>query len=187
MAQVRQLIQNLETKHEAKDELISLGKRAVDDLLEALLNSTTKQRWIIISILGKIGDPRAIPDISDSLKFQNRAIQIAAAQCLGDIGDDLAIPALLEALSSADPTLQIWIVQALGKLAAKQAVTALIQLVHETPSPTVRYNAIEALGRIGNDQVIGDLKLHANDENHHVRDRVQTAITQLRDTVSVVP
>ena len=48
--------------------------------------------------------------------------------------------------------------------------------MHETELPSVRYTAIEALGRIGDTSVLDDIVRYENDDSHHVRARAQKAI-----------
>lgn len=165
---------------EAKDSLIALRRRAVLPLLQAMSTQSYKHLWLIITVLERIGDPEAVPGIISCLHYDNTAIQAAAAHCLGSLGDERAIAPLLNFIDThTESSAVIWVIEALGRLRAYQAVDRLIRLTRDTDSSVIRYTAIEALGYIGDRRAIDVIKACTTDENHHVRARVEKALSLL--------
>jgi HEAT repeat protein len=110
----------LQARLEAAAALIAEGSAALDALLPALDHPTEEVRWRIATILGWIGDRRAIEPLYRRGRHEDYAVKYNVAWALGQIGDAGAIPHLIE-----------------------------IVLAGEAESPDVRYNAAMALARLG--------------------------------------
>jgi HEAT repeat protein len=165
----------------ARASLLATGRSAVPWLLNAVTNATTdRERWRMLSLLAEIGDPRVVPVMINQLHAQSSAIRALAAQYLGTCGDSTAVEPMLHVLSESEPDYSpIWVIDALGKLGDKRAVEPLLAFLRRTESATERYMAIEALGRLGDPRAIDQIRLYANDPDHHVRDRVERALQRL--------
>ena len=171
---------NRQTAENAKRALLALGHEVVEPLLEALPYANEKGSWDIIGILTKMRDPRAAPIVSEYLFTDHNVLRIAAADCLGEIGHQQATEPLLTALATKRCSgALIWIVRALGQIADPRAVDPLVNVLKNADSAAVRYTVIEALGLIGDRRAIEPIREYIDDDSHHVRSRVITALERL--------
>lgn len=178
---VRQYV--LENK---KEDLVSLAEedsRVINQLQRMLYTPDKHLRWKIIDLLGevsrRVGEKR--PDIIS--KLINNLLQSAASPGASAWGSLEAIGAII----SSNPALfgeftkpllsfisqkDLWreVTWAIGKIATaapglvKLAFRGLISLL-DNPDPVLRGYASWALGNIGFDDVIGQLKAIETDEN----------------------
>ncbi len=171
---------DLDRVRHAHNALVEIGSDAVEPLLEALCTAPDGGAYRILTILTKIGDPRAIPGAVKCLKSKSPAVLAISAQCLAQLGGDAALEALLTALNKETSSASMmWILHAIGAIGDSRAVSALIEIVETTSSSVERYTAIEALARIGDPRAIGTIEQHLNDENHHVRSKSLIALQSL--------
>ena len=110
----------MHVRYAAMQGFINAGHRAVEALCEALVPGQEEIRW-------------------------------RAAATLAWIGDVSVIPALERASVGAEYELKFNCIWGLGQLADKAAIPALLAIVQadDTESPDVRYNAAQALVRLG--------------------------------------
>lgn len=178
---VRQYV--LENK---KEDLVSLAEedsRVINQLQRMLYTPDEHLRWEIIDLLGevsrRVGEKR--PDIIS--KLVNNLLQSAASPGASAWGSLEAIGAII----SSNPALfgeftkpllsfisqkDLWreVTWAIGKIStaapelAKLAFRGLVSLL-DNPDPVLRGYASWALGNIGFDDVIGQLKAIETDEN----------------------
>lgn len=171
--------------YQAQAVLVELGSQCVIPLLESLTKATDRDCYRILNTLTLIGDRQAIPGAIKCLQSNNAAVLVAATQCLGKLGGDEALDALLNLLEQKPNTVSMmWVIKALAKFRDPRIVPALVGIVETTNSDIDRYTAIEALTEIGDRQVLNVIQKFAQDENHHVRSRVQTAMQKLSATTS---
>jgi HEAT repeat protein len=85
-----------------KQKLVRLGTAAVPALVRGLNYGTHSARYVMVEVLGDIGDLQAVPDLlellSEDAKGGNHSY-VVLAQALGKLGDERAIPALEAILS----------------------------------------------------------------------------------------
>lgn len=110
----------LRTRLEAAAALMAQGSAALDLLIPALDHTVEEVRWRAATVLGWIGDARAIEPLYRRGKHEDYAVKYNVAWALGQIGDAAAIPHLMEIVHAG-----------------------------EAESPDVRYNAAMALARLG--------------------------------------
>lgn len=110
----------LRTRLEAAAALMAQGSAALDLLIPALDHTVEEVRWRAATVLGWIGDVRAIEPLYRRGKHEDYAVKYNVAWALGQIGDAAAIPHLMEIVHAG-----------------------------EAESPDVRYNAAMALARLG--------------------------------------
>lgn len=93
----------------------------------------------------------SVETLSAALMPGNEEIRWRAAATLAWIGDAAAIPALVEASAGAEYELKFNCIWGLGQMGNPAAIPALLAIVQadETESPDVRYNAAQALVRLG--------------------------------------
>jgi len=117
----------LRTRLEAAAALMAQGSAALDLLIPALDHTVEEVRWRAATVLGWIGDARAIEPLYRRGKHEDYAVKYNVAWALGNVA---------------------W---ALGQIGDAAAIPHLMEIVHagESESPDVRYNAAMALARLG--------------------------------------
>jgi HEAT repeat protein len=150
------------------EQKLEQAKKSVPTLIEALSQDST--RWTAINLLGRIGDPAAIPSLIKMTERKDAAS--AALRALAPIGGSEVVPVLLEGLT-ADLAqneerqamfLQRDLVESLGAIGDNRAVNPLIRILRTNKGPT--YAAARALGRF---------------RDPRVRDCLRTAIAETPD------
>jgi HEAT repeat protein len=109
-------------------------------------NATEEDQNNAISILDRVGDQRAVPDLIP--KIAPPATRRAAVGALGRLGDRRATPYLVQRLP-VDETNRLELVIALGRIADPAAVAPLIEHGLGSVSQPVRLAAADALRNIG--------------------------------------
>ncbi len=135
--------------------LIEMQGTAMNPLLDALKNGTTKIRVKVAEALGTIGDRRAIMPLIDALNTDShKEVKALAAKALGDMHargkNNLAVTALTQALTYDDTTVAN-AAEALGKInvQTERAVQKLIIIsMDKQRRETVRLAAINALAQL---------------------------------------
>ena len=86
--------------------LAAFGQRDAFTILEeeSAGNPMWTNRRHAVELLGKIGNPLAIPILAKSLRDEHPNVRVSAARALGQIGDPAALPALQQALSDHEVT-----------------------------------------------------------------------------------
>jgi HEAT repeat protein len=107
-------------------ELAPPDGRAADPLLGRLAEVSPAQRVAIVSLLGRVGAPRALPALLPLLAEKTPALRIAAARALGDIGDAGAGPGLLPLLDAEDVETRFTAARALRATADFNVVQQLL-------------------------------------------------------------
>ena len=79
------------------------------------------------SVLGKLGDKRAVPALVSLLDKNANGTGIVAAEALGYLGDTESVEALIRALNGSDNELQSGAARALGYIGDERAVSSLIE------------------------------------------------------------
>jgi hypothetical protein len=155
------------------------------------------QRFVAAQKLGAMRSARAVPALICAAGDRNPTVRLAALRALGDINDASAYPLLLQALeeratatpmldivlaigSSISPYLlerfeslrdtqfRIFYVRLLGLFQEPIALDALLPLV-EDADPILRYEAIVALGAIGDARAVEALHTVLHDADEPIR------------------
>jgi HEAT repeat protein len=173
---------DLQTRLDARRQLIELSETAVDPLIALLERGSGWGSAEAAIALGEIGDPRALRPLSNALNTGSLAVlRQNAAQALGDLGDLRALDTLMAALPREVGLVQVWIVNSLGKLRDRRAVKPLLDALYTAePTNSVRYLIIRALGEIGDPQVLDAILTFKEDADHHVRADVEKAVAKLQ-------
>jgi HEAT repeat protein len=85
-------------RHEARERLTFIGKRAVGQLIPLLKDPEDDVRWEAAKALSEIADPRAASELVATLEDHNFGVRWLAAEGLIAIGRDALRP-LMEALT----------------------------------------------------------------------------------------
>lgn len=110
------------------EAIATIGRPAVPGVLRMLAHSDLDVRARAITILGAIGDRRALTAVLDQLHDADAGIRLVAADALSNLADASAIEPLLTALDDAPPEMEWAIIDALastGEAGAGVLVNAL--------------------------------------------------------------
>jgi len=149
-------------------EITALGElrasSAVPLLVERLSGAPDKDPFTaydvarIIDALGNIGDQRAIPALNEWLARPNAEYKAKARLNLALLENEDPVPALLD-LSSHETDLhaRIDLVWRLANRKDERAIDAITELAQHAPDAWLRYQAIRALGEIGQPRALAAL------------------------------
>lgn len=126
------------------DDLVALGKPAIELLIQALESRNTERIQIGAESLGRIGDRAAVEPILLLLAHENSSIRAVAARALGDIRDARAVVPLIALLKDESKDVRLAAVRALGDIGDEQAKEPLAKLLKDTDED-VRRTAGEVL------------------------------------------
>lgn len=114
-----------------------------------------KVRRYLALALGRLGDPRAVPVLTEAaIGSDDGETRIFATWALGAIADPAALDDLLALAGADDVGVRKTAVHALGSFAGEARVRDALAGVLDDPAPDVRWNAAVALGRAGDDRAL---------------------------------
>lgn len=117
--------------------------------------------------LGKLGDPRAVPDLIECLGCSDYYVREAATQALEQLGDSRSVPPLVKFLDGGVEAAQQVpgkphlvqpydaVIEALGAIGAAEAIPQ-IQPFTEHPVPRVRCAALRSLYQLTGEDVYAE-------------------------------
>ncbi len=129
-----------------EDALVKIGGPAVEPLVAAFKNGDFEVRFDAVTLLGKIGDARAVEPLIAALALRN--VPLPTAEALGRIGDVRAVGPLIAALEDEPRPAA----EALGNIGDARAVEPLIGALERAPDAAAR-----ALGKIGDARAVESL------------------------------
>jgi HEAT repeat protein len=126
-------------------------------LLDHLANdpSPKVRQWCAL-ILGRIGDPQAVPGLTAALSDTDGGTRERAAVALGQIGEDVAEDAFIEALEGGSRDAKMFAMIELEKNASVKAIPAIAALARADDALISR-NATNALGGINDPSAVAPL------------------------------
>lgn len=139
-------IDDYEVERYALDALTKVGKVAVLPLIGLLTDPNTNKRGEAASILGKIGDLRAVEPLINSLSDPNNFVRGNAARALGKIGDRRAVMPLINILDDNGFDVHSSALEGLKGI-GEPAVRPLIEVIYSDEN--LRGYAVLALIEIG--------------------------------------
>jgi HEAT repeat protein len=184
---------DFEIQTSAARALGSLGTEGINELILALKDRNRDVRLGIIEALSVIRDQRAVPPLIELLNDRSSEVRWETAIALGEIGGPDTTSALKNALRDPDKYVRYGAASALSKIGwnpvsdeerafyyvgiqewqavqncGPAAISALSLVLHDQDS-SVRLQAIEILGSIGDKKAIPALMQSLRDENADVR------------------
>jgi HEAT repeat protein len=166
-----------------KTLVVALGELEAQEavhVLERVTRGYVGVRSLTAKALGKIGDPQAAQALIDALQDnKSKNLQLASLRSLGKLGYHDAIPAVRPFLNADDPRLRRTAVLTLGALQDSGATPQLLEMAKGDESPLVRPAAVEALGQIGNAEMIDKLLQFLDDSNAYLRAALAHALGRL--------
>ncbi len=138
----------------AFDRVVSAGGVSLQVVLQIAGDDQgdTRQRWVAVRSLGKIGGPHATELLIRLTTNPEPAIRAAAAQALGDLGDRRHAPVVVELLKDPAIIVRAAASEALCRVGDDVAVDALSAALldksnyYRGSSTWVRRHYVEALG-----------------------------------------
>ena len=167
-------------RREAEAALEAMGSEAIESLAVAMRSDDPGQAWRAARLLAKIEDPRRTFYMEQALASTNGLVgQVAVKAIVDTLSPSQAGDILTKNLLTSAPIVQIHMVAALSLLGHREAIGNLVVLLETSVAAEVRYSTIEALGLLHATQAADVIRSFADDGNHHVRERVQTALQLL--------
>ena len=130
----------------SKEALIEMGEEAVLYLLDKLDTQSAREKWTLIDIVSKIGEPAVMPLI-ESLRCDNKDEVKLASRILGDIKDKRAVSPLIELLDKEDFNTRSYACESLGKIGDTTAFIHVSSCLKDSVE-VVRKSAAVALGKM---------------------------------------
>lgn len=138
-------------------------------------------RWYVVrnvvAILGRIGDPRAIPHLKETIKCDELQVRRETIRALELIGGPDAARVLLSAVDDPSPRLRAKTFSLLGKLGEKIATEPLLQITKsrgfKEKSEEEKKAVLFSLAAIGKDEVVETLKKTAKKRSWFGREKDQ--------------
>ncbi|MBU50052.1 MAG: hypothetical protein CL920_15295 [Deltaproteobacteria bacterium] len=157
-------------------------EEAFEDLLRALRSEQIEKRRHAARLLGRLGDPQAIPPLIEALQDPNDRVRGEVARSLGDLQP--STKSVIEVLNSSLRDRSAWVRQcaayALGQL-GEQALPALASLRKAIRDPKIRVStmAAEALGQIRSPESVQILIQALQFGVHALKKKAAIALGQL--------
>lgn len=176
-------------KHDpAADALIDLGEAALEPLVQALKHENAHVRYHAATILGRIGNQRAIEPLNEVLDNEEETDEVclSATVALGKLGDLETIEFCISGLEEGDRDERAGSAVALGLIGDKRAVAPLIKALSD-PDSNVRSYAAAALGEIGDPEALPALEklerttTSISTAGRKVREATLNAIRRIKD------
>lgn len=127
-------------------------------------------------ILGNIGDPEAVPALTEALG-DHREVRDAATDALMQIGEEEAAAAFAEGLDNESRDAVVHCLVQLSRLESTEHVGAIVETA-QSSDPLVAETAINTLGDIGASGAVEDLASIAVDDSRETSVR-RTAIVNI--------
>jgi len=138
---------------------------SIPQLSEYMLNDRSpKVRQYGALILGRIGDPAAVPALTQALSDTDAGTRDRAVGALFEIGDEQAEAAFIDALANGTRDARITVLVELERAASVQAVPTIVEIAKANDG-MVSKNAIDTLGGIGDVSAVPPLVEIALDAN----------------------
>ena len=133
-----------------------MGPAVVEPLIEALGDKEGTVRKFAATVLGNLGDPRAVEELGMSLYDLHHEVGETAAEALVKFGSK-AVDVLIESLSHPEAAIREHAIIALGKIQDARVVPVLIEMLHD-PERMNRKQAMQALGALRDQHALPTLQ-----------------------------
>lgn len=148
-----------EREYAASELLLAIekmGVAAVNPLIEALQDKEGTVRKFAATLLGKLGDPRAIEPLGMTLYDLHHEVGKVSAESLAQFGVP-AIDVLIEALSHPEMWIRIHSMAALSKIRDARITPILLEMLND-PEREVKKQVIESLGNLKDPRAVSSLR-----------------------------
>ena len=165
-----------------KTLVIALGELDATEAVPVLidvLRGYVGVRSLAATALAHIGNRQAIPALKDALADKSINLQIAAMKSLGQLEGKGALPSIIDFLQAKDPRVRRTAALTIGTLQVNKATQQLLEMARNDASPLVRPAAVEAIGMLGNPNLIPHLLPMATDSNAYLRAALAHTLSSL--------
>jgi HEAT repeat protein len=155
--------------------VLGIGTDAVDPLIARLEHGTREERLAAASMLGRLGDRRAVPSLAQALAGADAELASTAAGALATLGDARALDNLLPLFAHPRASVRqaaIAAVNSIGAAATRERIYARLG----DGDPRVRECAIRVAGYFGYEDCVVPILAAVADPHDDVR---RAAIEQL--------
>ena len=170
--------EDVHLRQSARAQLRRLKSDAMEPLIKTVQSQIGLKCLGAASILAEIEDERLIAPLVSVLSSRNPLLGQIAARALLKYGDRV-VESLIDALPRCHYITQLHVVSSLEELGDIRAVEPLMGILANTNSAVLRYTVIQTLGVLGDRRAIALIKRFENDDDHHVRTRVEIALKRL--------
>jgi HEAT repeat protein len=105
-------------------------------------------REVILTTLGRLGDPAAIAGLVDCLRSDDAAVRNEVIEAMKQLPEEVA-PIMQRLLSDPDPDVRIFTVNILESLRHTAVESWLIEVIENDPHINVCATAVDLLGEVG--------------------------------------
>jgi HEAT repeat protein len=101
----------------------------LDDFIDLLNDEMFEVRRKAVSVLGKIGNEKAVFPLLRLLKDMDTEVRRRTVEALGKIGNEKAVDSLIQVLQDSDKEVRTKAVETLGKIGSEKAMSELNRLL----------------------------------------------------------
>lgn len=134
---------------------------ALDAFMELAADPEEPVRRAVLEHLPYIEHPDAVPRLVRAVMDETAGARATAARALGKVEGDAARHGLRSALDDAEPWVRYYAARSLAEQRDASAAGALLGLARGDAAMHVRIAAVDALGDLGGEQIVGDLRQFA--------------------------
>ncbi|VAX34349.1 FOG: HEAT repeat [hydrothermal vent metagenome] len=145
---------NAGARNTAIEALISLGKKAVPQLIEAFESGNHDVRKFIIDILGFIGGQEVLPLLLRAIKDEDVNVRASAVECLGRLKETSVIGSLVEIIETGEVWTAYPAVDALGLMGDRTAIPYLLKVLKNS---LLTEPALKALSKFSEPETLKEI------------------------------
>ena len=132
----------------AARDLLDFPQAALDLVARLKLEPEASVREVILTTLGRLGDPAAIAGLVDCLRSDDAAVRNEVVEAMKQLPDEVA-PIMQRLLADPDPDVRIFAVNILESLRHSGVEGWLIEVIKNDPHINVCATAVDLLGEVG--------------------------------------
>ena len=151
---------------------------ALEVLIAASKDENPETRALATGLLRKSKDPRAVEALILALQDESSQVRVRATITLGYHRGTRAAYGLTTAANDSNRQVRWWAIHGLKKM-RPQLVAALNDV-----EPSIRENAVKALGKIGDRETIESLRAALNDPDDEVQQSAASALQEIERKLS---
>jgi hypothetical protein len=174
-----QLFEHDELNSTAVAAMVSIG--LVPPLIEALNGTSRLIQRGAVTALGRIGDPDAIPALSDAMKRSEPKQRERIVRAFARIEGDASLH-LIQALSDDDTGVRLAALQGLVLNSSEELMLKLIEMMGDSVAE-IRLGVADALQRFGDGRVVTPLVAALEDSDPRVARQAQRSLDHLQSVV----
>ena len=154
----------------------SLKRLGAPVAFDAMEQRAQKRDELPITVLGKIGDDRALDTLHEYIEDDSDpGLQQVTLKALGEIGSQESTQPVADRLVADNEAVRSNAARALGLIGDARAIDPLADVIDEDDSNSVRASAAWALNQIGTESALDAAREHADDRSYLVQTEAEKA------------